>query len=205
MKKTIRTTLAVAALLPSCAYMQTNKNILERGVVHRGTELKAESLTLHKKGGQWYVGSPMSNFSKHYPTIHDEVFFKEDNSPTFKTIGEPEGKLYYPISAGTATCLQRTDGYAQTNALATEISSFQAAPIADMRGGSTYSIRAEVVDAAKPVTLITSHTPEHPGTGQRVLAAVDKYTVDAVGTLGYNIAIPFMAPFVFFSEFLSED
>jgi hypothetical protein len=38
-----------------------------------------------------------------------------------------------------------------------------------------------------------------------VLAVVDKYTVDAVGTLGYNIAIPFMAPFVFFSEFLSED
>ena len=205
MKKTILTTLAVAALLPSCAYMQTNKNILESGAVHRGTELKAKSLTLHRKGGQWYVGSPMADFSKHYPTVHDEIFFKEDNSPTYKAINAPEGKLYYPISAGTAACLQRTDGYAQTQALATEIVSFKTAPITDMRGGSTYSIRAEVVDAAKPITLVTSRIPQHPGTGQRILAAVDKYTVDAVGTLGYNVAIPFMAPFVFFSEFLSED
>lgn len=205
MKKTIFATVVAATMLSSCAYMQTHKNILEKGAVHSGTELKAGSLSLHKKGGQWYVGSPLSDFSKKYPTIHDEIFFKEDNSPTYTAVGAPRGSIYYPISAGTAACLQRTDGYAQTEALATEIHTLNGAPLTDMRGGSSYSIRAQVVNADKPITIIGARTPEKAAAGTRVLAAMDKYTIDAIGTVGYNVAIPIMAPFVFFSEFLSED
>lgn len=206
MKKSTAISLAaVAALLPSCAYMQTNKNIRERGATYHGSELKAESLGLHRKSGKWYLSSPSGNYSKHYPVIHDEVFFKEDNSPTY-TLMQTDGKrLYYPISSGTAACLQRADGYAQTDALVTEIQRFGESPMAELPGAAKCPIRAEVVQGKRTAMLPGPRSPQEPELSRRVLAEVDAYTVDAVGTLVYNVAIPFMAPFVFFSEFLSED
>lgn len=206
MKKSTAISLAaVAALLPSCAYMQTNKNIRELGATYHGSELKAETLSLHRKSGQWYLGSPSGHYSKHYPVIHDDVFFKEDNDPTYTLLQTDGKRLYYPISSGTAACLQRTDGYAQTDALVTEIQRLGGTPLAALPGASTSSIRAEIAQGKRTAMLPGQRTPQEPKLSTRILAEVDTYTVDAIGTLGYNVAIPIMAPFVFFSEFLSDN
>lgn len=197
--------LAAMLLLPCCAYMQTNKNVLESGAVYEGTELRADTITLHSKGGQWYIGSPRGQYAKRYPTIHDEVFFKENNHPTYTLQQAEAGKLYHQISAGTALSLLRKDGYAQMNALADEIRRLNSEPTTELRGASTHRIIAEVVNSDTPGTVMGKRIPQQPGSGTIFLAVVDKYTLDVLGTVGYNIAIPFMAPFVFFSEFLSED
>lgn len=205
MNKTIVPMLAAVLLLPSCAYMQSNKNILEKGAVYEGTELTKENISLHRKAGEWYIGSPAGLYTKRFPVIHDEVFFKDDNNPTYTLQQAQPGKMYYRISAGTALSLMRSDGYARTGALASEIRSMNTAPLTELHGASTRRILAEVENSALPVTVIGKRSPEKPGTSAQLLAGADKYTLDVLGTVGYNIAIPFMAPFVFFSEFLSED
>lgn len=202
--KLILATMA-AAMLSSCAYMQTNKNIRELGATYHGTELKPETLSLHRKGSQWYLGSPSGEYSKRYPAIHDEVFFKDDNSPTYTLKQTDGGRLYYPISTGTATCLQRTDGYAQTDALATEIQRLGGTPQSTLPKATAHTIRAEVVPGQRSSMLPGKRSPQEPGMPARILAGLDTCTVDALGTAVYNVAIPIMAPFVFFYEFLSED
>ncbi len=205
MKKTIVPMLAAILLLPSCAYMQTNKNILEKGAVYEGTELTKDNISLHRKAGQWYIGSPAGLYAKRFPVIHDEVFFKDNNHPTYTLQQAQPGKVYHRISTGTALSLMRNDGYAQTGALGSEIRSMNTEPLTELRAASTHRILADVVNDELPTTIVGKRSPQEPGVSARLMAGADKYTLDVLGTLGYNIAIPFMAPFVFFSEFLNED
>ena len=194
-----------AAVLSSCAYMQTHKNIEEIGRSYKGIELKADNMSLHHKSGQWYISAPEGSYKKSYPLIHDEIFIKDDNAPTYTLLGTTGGRVYYPISAGTATCLQLSDGYAQTNALVTETLSSGKEPITDLKGASTRTIRAEIADSKHPAMLIGSPTPEHVGIAQQIGSTVDMCTLDLAGTVLYNVAIPVMAPFRFFWEFCNED
>lgn len=196
---------AAMAFLPSCAYMQTHKNIEENGVLYKGAELKKDNISLVCSKGQWYIAAPAGHYSKRYPIIHDSIFFKEDNDPTY-TLQQSTGTTnYFPISEGTATCLQRTDGYSQTGALASEINMLNGEVLQELKRPSTRAIRAELVEDEKPVTIIQEPVNMTEGSNKSFLSVIDMCTVDALGTLGYNLAIPFMAPFVFFSEFLSEE
>ena len=205
MKKTSLLLVAVLALLPSCAYMQTHKNIEEMGCTYEGSELTGKNLSLHRKGNQWYLGSPLGVYEKNYPIIHDDVFDRDNNDPTYTAISLGNSRIYHPISSGTAACLMRDDGYAQTNALVTEILTLQKDPLTDLRGASTHSIRAEIAESASPAIIIRSRAPEETPLLNSTLSILDMCTVDLIGTCAYNCAVPLMAPVRFFIEFFSED
>ena len=201
MKKRFFPVLISALLLPSCAYLQTHKNIEEMGCSYEGSELTPENIRLHSRGGQWYISAPQGNYSKTYPVIHDEVYDTDENAPTYTLLGDATGRAYFPISAGTAACLRRQDGYALTNALVAEILASQQESCTELRGSSTHPIRAEVKAGEHPSIIIQSRTPESPSTFTKVLSTLDMCTVDAIGTAAYNVAMPIMAPFRFFGEF----
>lgn len=196
-----------AFLLPSCAYMQTHKNVEEWGCHYEGGKLQKGDLALYAKEGRWYLSAPKAKFGKRYPIIHDSVFRKGDNEPWHEMIeGSEGGMAYFPISAGTASVLQRADGYADLSLLASEITSRQQEPLFHLPGASRYPIRAEINATGKGyANLVGKRTPETPPAINKALSAVDFIAIDIPGTLAYNVAIPFMAPFVFFYEFFSND
>ena len=209
MKKSTLTLMLLSAatvgMLSSCAYMQTHKNIDEMGHTYRASELKSDNLALHRKGGQWYLSAPAGDYKKSYPIVHDDIFSRNNNDPTYSLKRATESRDYHPISAGTAASLQRNDGYAQTNGLVAEIVSQGKPTLTELPGAATYPIRAEIVNGKQPAVIVTSRTPEKTPTSLKVLSGIDMCTVDAVGSVVYNVAIPFMAPFRFFWEFCTED
>lgn len=194
-----------ACLLSSCAYMQTHKNVEEWGCRYRGGELTKEQLGLYHGNGQWYLSAPAATFKKDYPIIHDSVFRKGDNHPHHVLVkGTEEGTAYFPISAGTALVLQRTDGYAQLSSLAEEIKSRQQEPVFQLPSAQRFPIRAEIdANGKEPVNLVGKRSPESTPLVNQALSKLDFVVIDIPGTLAYNVAIPFMAPFVFFREFIS--
>ena len=196
---------ATAGMLSSCAYMQTHKNIDEMAHTYRASELKTDNLSLHRKDGQWYISAPAGDYKKRYPIVHDDIFTKNDNDPTYKLKQSCDGRNYYPISDGTAASLQRKDGYALTNGLVTEIISQGKPGITELPGAATYPIRAEIATGNQPAIIVTSRTPEKTPIVVKTVSGIDMCTVDVAGSLVYNVAIPFMAPFRFFWEFLTED
>ncbi len=208
MKKSTLTLLLMSAattgMFSSCAYMQTHKNIKEAAHTYRGCELKADNISLHRKGSQWFISAPAGIYSKSFPTIHDDIFDKNDNDPIYRPINNADGRCFYPISAGTAASLQRTDGYAQITGLVAEINNQSQSGTSSLTGAATYPIRAEIVNADKPAVLVDSRSPQKTPVGYRIASGVDMCTVDAVGTVVYNVAIPLMAPFRFFWEFCND-
>ena len=198
--------VAVALLVPSCAYMQTHKNVEEMGKVYEGSLLEKGGMSLHSRGGQWYIGAPATKLSKRYPIIHDSVLLTNDNEPTYKPVGKPMQQTYYfRISAGTAACLMRTDGYANLTDLAQEIRSGNTPPLAALPGATRHTIQAQVHAPKGSVPLINEQKLPTASITSKTLSKLDFALVDVPGTVVYNVAIPLMAPFVFFHDFTSED
>jgi len=199
--------IILAAALPSCAYMQTHKNVAEMGCYYEGGQLQKDSLGLFSQDGQWYLSASAAQFKKSYPLVYDSVFKRGDNAPKSKLIdGTASGSVFFPISAGTATVLQRKDGYARLSSLAAEIDSLQGVPCFSLPRGVRHPILAEIdVQGNDSANVIRERRPETTLALNKVLSAVDFVVVDIPGTLAYNVAIPFMAPFVFFYEFISKD
>ena len=211
MKKLCLISVLSVAICSSCAYMQSNKNITEAGVQYEGCSLKTTELGLYNKGSQWYIKANAQQYSKRYPLFHDSMLLTDNNAPHFKKSGHAEPvACYLPISAGTAATLQMENGYANVIDLQDEISRLlPERPIRyahELRGGANHRIAAHIeqADTEEPAVLTFKQVNE-PSTARRALATADFIFVDIPGTLAYNVAIPVMAPFVFFSEFLNEE
>lgn len=203
-RSTASTCILLASLhLSSCAYMQTHKNIEEAARRYQGYELTPE-LELYKTGGKYYLATSRHEMQKHYPVIHDTIFLDSNNNPTWEKTGSQHEKVYLPISSGTATVLQRKDGYASLQVLSDEIQNNQVTALAQLPAtAQRCTVNAEITGD----TIIwpaDSNTPEAP-LSLKILSTVDRVCIDWPGTLAYNIAIPVMAPFVFFHQFLNED
>ena len=111
--------------------------------------------------------------------------------------------MYRQISSGTATVLQRTDGYAELNILCDELQNSSAPWIESLpTGAQSCSIKAEIVGSS--ITWPERNSATEAPLAIRALSTIDQVLVDWPGTILYNIAIPIMAPFVFFHEFLYE-
>lgn len=207
MKKFSLLTLAGACLLSSCAYMQTNQNIRHSQDRYEGCQLKKDELQLYNKGNQWYLAAPLCTFSRSLPVIHDDILLTEHNEPTYTVLEKKQELCYMPISAGTATCLRMQDGYAHLEDLVTEINSFsgQEPWLTSLKGASSHRIEARLESADSVPTPARLITKSEPSLLLKSIAAVDFVLVDIPGTVLYNIAIPVMAPVVFFHEFLNEE
>lgn len=188
--------------------MQTNKNIAEIDAHYVGAELRSDNMKLYSRAGEWYVAAPKVLLERHYPVIYDTVYLDRDNNPT-ESVMETSGdgsQLYMPISAGTAKVLQHQSGYAELASLVKESYSSGKPSTESLPDAQSHPIRAHVETKNGNVAYyVSNRIPSQSSLPIRALSQLDKYTVDVIGTLVYNVSIPFMAPFRFFSEFITED
>ncbi len=188
--------------LSSCAYMQTHKNIEEGFREHTGYTLSS-GLELYRAGGAYYLAAQKKQLRIHYPVIYDSIFLSRNNDPEYRSIGNNTECVYRQISTGTALVLQRADGYADLNVVRDELQNNAAQWLTSLPANAQKcKINAEIIGTS--VTWPEAETATEAPLGIRVLSTTDQVLVDWPGTLLYNIAIPVMAPFVFFHEFLNE-
>ena len=194
-----------AQVFTSCAYVQTHKNVEEAFCRYEGACL-AEEPELYRAGEQYLIAAERCELSKHYPVVHDTVFFNDDNEPKFHVEQSKGEKVYYPVSAGTAQVLQREDGYAALPLLRDEVQR-HAALTALPRGAHRCEVKAQLAETQSPNAGVTAG-PREPETlpfWVRTLSQTEQVIIDWPATVGYNCAVPLMAPFVFFHRFLNEE
>lgn len=195
--------VAVMAFLSSCAYMQTHKNIEEAGRQHTGYQLAAP-LKLYRAGGQYYLAAGQQQLRIHYPIIHDSIFLNENNAPTYTSTGGKDTTVYFPISRGTGEVMQLKEGYVELDTLKAELQDNAAACSNTLPGGAT-ECRIQAQVQGDSTTWINPETSTNPGIGITMLSTLDQVIIDWPGTVLYNVAIPVMAPFVFFHQFITEE
>lgn len=202
----------VLLFMNSCAYVQTHKQVEEWGCCYDGKLINNENSStwnIYKCDGKWYLPAQKVVLTKDYPAIKDTLLFSENNDPVY-TIKEDNDSTcisYHPISAGTAEVLMRADGYAILQDLAEEIKATPGEWRDSLPGAKKYTIKAQIEDRHNTVAKLIAgqRTPVETPVINDVLSKLDFIIVDVPGTVIYNVAIPFMAPFKFFSEFLSND
>lgn len=195
--------LSASVLMSSCAYVQTHKNIEEQSTYYEGKVLSTDTIRLYHRGGKWYISAEMAHFRLSYPAVHDDVFRKGMNDPSFKLIERYPQTMYHAISAQAAEILQRRDGYFKLNALADEIKRTSGPWLEELPGAQQRSILAEIAGTHK-YYIKQRRIPDEPPMADKVLGKIGFVIIDIPATVAYNIAIPFMAPFVFFYEFAQE-
>lgn len=207
MKKPVLLLTLFSLLNSSCAYFQSNKNIREAGREYRGSVLKQEEIELVSQGSRWFIKAPAQTLKKRYPLVHDSVLLTDDNAPTFSVVGNSTGYFYLPISAGTATTLTMANGYANIQDLANEITDLQGkTPFAvSLPHSYTHRIAAQLDGDETPTIINYSETPQEVSIARNLASKIDFIVVDIPGTILYNAAIPFMAPVVFFNDFLNSE
>ncbi len=193
--------LAAALALSSCAYMQTHKNVSEMGSTYKGYQLH-QPRQLYQSGGQWYVAAVPAEYRMSHDLVHDNIF-RKTNEPTLKLVRAESSPAYHSISPSTAAVLLQENGYMDAATLAQEIHESHAPWLPSLPHATPHPVRAQF--AGEPSAPVTStRTPEQTPLVWKTLSGLDFVVVDIPGTVVYNVAVPFIAPFVFFYEFLSE-
>lgn len=194
-----------AQFFTSCAYVQTHKNVEEAFCRYEGARI-ADTPELYRAGERYLIAAERCELSKHYPAVHDTIFFDDDNEPKFHVEHSKGKKVYYPVSAGTAQVLQREDGYAALPLLRDEVQR-HAALTALPRGARRCEVKAQLAETDSPNAGVTAgpREPETLPLWVRGLSQTEQVMIDWPATLGYNCAIPLMAPFVFFHRFINEE
>lgn len=200
----LRTCLLTGSVfLSSCAYMQTHKNIEESFSQHSGYQLSPD-FQLFKAGKSYYLSIDKMNLKRTYPVIHDSIFLKDSNAPLLEPIAGTTATVYKEISLGTATVLQQNNGYGDLSVLKDELNSSDTPWLSTRPAGAVACrIRAEITGDA--ITWTDANSSTDVPLGIKILSAFDQVIIDWPGTVLYNVAIPVMAPFVYFHEFLNED
>ena len=193
--------LTLCFFINSCAYIQTHKNVEEIGSHFEGEILNAGTMALYKYKDQWYLSAHRASFKLSYPIVHDSIFRKNDSSPQFNLTNiQSDQSIYHPISSYAAFILQQKDGYFQLSELVNEIQRTSGEWVDKLPGAQRYPILAEIGD--KQIAYMEDkRVPSSKLFISKVLGKIDFIVVDVPGTILYNVAIPIMAPFVFFYEF----
>ncbi len=195
-------TLLLVALLPSCAYMQTHKNVKELGRNYPGYKLDKPQ-QLYRSGNTWYVQATPAEYRLQHDVVHDNVF-RKTNEPIMVLLDESsESPAYHAISPHTAAVLLREDGYADSATLARELMESSQPWLNTLPHASSHAVKAEINGEASVAITRDPHPAELPFR-YRLLSGLDFLFVDVPGTAAYNVAVPVIAPFVFFHEFLSD-
>lgn len=203
-KPLLRTcTLTGCVFLSSCAYMQSHKNIEAAYQQYTGYTLSPD-FELYRAGDTYYLGVNKKQLRKHFPVIHDSIFLKGHNEPELEIISSNAEKCYRPISMGTALVLQQDKGYADLSVLSDELKNNSSSWISQLPPHARKChTKAEVAGSA--TTWIEGEsTQDIPATIQTA-SLLDQVFIDWPGTILYNAAIPVMAPFIFFYEFLNDN
>ncbi len=199
----VATLLAATTLLPSCAYMQTHKNVREWGRSYHGHKLEKPT-RLYRSGNSWYIAATPATYGLSHDVLHDNVFYKT-NEPTMKLREEQTGTTaYHRLSASTATILLRSDGYADTETLARELAQSPEPWLDSLPHATTRPVVAELA-GPDSAAVTGSPSPAQVPLSYKLLGNLDFVLIDVPGTVAYNVAVPVIVPFVFFYQFLNED
>ncbi len=195
--------LLALSLLPSCAYMQTHKNVKELGRSYSGYKLDKPQ-QLFRSGNTWYVAATPAEYRLKHDAIHDNVFHKT-HEPTMTLLAElSESPSYHALSDDTATILLRSDGYADNATLGREVTTNPQAWRSSLPSGTTiHPVKASIAGEASAAITHDPQPAELP-LSYRLLSGLDFVFVDIPGTLLYNVAVPVILPFAFFHDFLSD-
>ena len=160
---------------------------------------------IYKSRGIWYIAARQVELKKKYPIVRDTVLFTDNNEPVYDLVASkaPQKFMYHPISEGTAQVLMRKDGYVNVGDLAEEVKSIPGDWVDTLDKASSYPVRAQVVmpKDIRESLIAGMRTPQKTPILNQALRGMDFLLVDIPGTVIYNVAIPFMAPIKFFSEF----
>lgn len=196
-----------SCLFPSCAYLQTHKNIKEIGAEYDGYILEKPT-SIYRQGDQWYISAQQCKMQKEYPILHDNIMFTQQNQqPRYVELHSSSGKktVYVPLSEDTAYVLRQSNGYFTKDVLLQEIRSNADRIQEKLPRKSSHAVLAEIQGEQRELALDATRSPKTPGAGLSALSWIDRVVIDWPGTLVYNVCIPFMAPFFFFSDFLSDN
>lgn len=193
-------------LSTSCAYLQTHKNVEETGAYYQGYLLEKNKLYVYHNAANdtWYVNAHRAKFRLHYPSVHDSVFRRKDDTPYFQVMSIANDIVYHPIRKSTAHVLTSPDGYMYLSVLAEDIQRGESAWKDSISTTSVHPVKAEL-PGEPTFQMPGTRVPFKKSLYARILGKADFIVVDIPGTLVYNIAIPIMVPFVFFHEFTSSD
>lgn len=203
-KHFLRTCLLTGSvLLSSCAYMQSHKNIEAAYQQHTGYTLSPD-FELYRAGDTYYLGVTVNQLRKHFPIIHDSIFLKDKNEPELEIISTTAEKRYRPISRGTALVLQQNKGYADLTVLSDELKNTNSPWISELPPQARLCHTKAEIAGSGTTWIEDEGTHDTPAIIQ-VTSLLDQVFIDWPGTILYNAAIPVMAPFVFFYEFLNDN
>lgn len=192
--------LTGSVLLSSCAYMQTHKNINQQ---QSGYSLKP-ALELYRAGDAYYLAVEKHQIEVHYPIIYDSIFLTGNNNPHLEICNTRGDKLYRKISQGTALVLQHKTGYADIAVLSDELKNNPSPWLSTLPAqAKRCNICAEITGTAE--TWLDTENTASSSLSTQAASTLVQVCVDWPGTILYNAAIPIMAPFVFFYEFLNEE
>lgn len=206
--------LVFAALaFSSCAYVQTHRNVQESFTYYDGQRLEAPLLLVQYQG-IWYIAAHEceQGLRLRYPNVYDSVLGSSaSNEPSWHRV-EEQGRgaiCYWPISAGTASVLMREDGYVSLPILRDEMLKHADARLSHLpKGAVQHAVRAHMDvphETQEDAVYLIGEKHADDSLPVRALVQTDRVLVDWPLTLMYNCAIPFMAPVIFFRDFLNED
>lgn len=196
--------LGVGMLMTSCAYVQTHKNVEEIGAYYEGELLSTATSSLYKKGESWYISAQKAKFKLVYPTIHDSVFRRSDYDPRYELIENSSTTVYHSISQSAAEVLMNPKGYYELNALAEEITRSPGTWESSLDHAEQHAIQANI-GGQSSFSMKNQRVPAKKSLFTKAIGTADFVVVDIPLSVAYNVAIPVMAPFVFFYEFLCEE
>lgn len=184
--------------------MQTHKNVEEVGSYYSGHLLRQQDMQLYGTGDKWYLAAYPAKFRLKYPIVHDSVFKRKKSEPHFQLISYERQLHFHEISPSTAKVLMRPDGYFRMDALADNIKKNSGGWLSHLpASASRLPVHAEL-SGYKSQWIEEQRVPPKKTLLGLTLGKIDFIVIDVPGTLVYNVAIPFMAPFVFFHEFTTE-
>lgn len=183
--------------------MQTHKNVGELGAYYNGHILDKKDLRVFHDATQhqWYINAREARFKLDYPIIYDSIFQRRDNNPSYRLVRMNSNFVYHPVSESTARVLMRSDGFSQLHVLAEEINRHDAGSwTSSPHFTKSYNVSA-TLDGDSTCSIPANRVPIRSPFVSKILKNIDFIVIDIPGTLAYNVAIPFVAPFVFFYEF----
>lgn len=201
--------VGVVGTLNSCAYTQFNKQITEKATVYKGFAVELP-LSLYSSQGGWYVKVRKLEIQKIKPFVHDSIMLTDTSK---EALGTPKPFSHYTeyqyirVSDGTASVLQRSDGYATLETLCDELKdSYAQGCVSELADSMQHRVHAQIKSDKGSIACVAANGQpvRRPGVGTQILSKL-ALVVDAPCTVAYNVAMPLITPVIFFSEFLTDD
>lgn len=184
--------------------MQSYKNIQYSDVLLEGYEL-AQPEFIYQSYGKWYVQCHHYIYKKHFPLVHDTIFHDTAHI-SYSKRDDALKSSFHPISQSTATVLLRYTGFSSLDVIAQEIKDKPYKVAFHLPHAQKFKVKAKFDELSpeQESALVTITEAPQPSSFWRALSYADFIFIDIPGSVAYNVAIPFMAPYYFFKNIAAD-